>query len=96
MDHQLMDMQNKIKHLCKDRYSSPGDFIEFTSQLHNLGVVRQTYDIVQDEFVFYSKRDVLCRFTGSDIDRSIDKGKFELSRSLDAKKLKKSIASINK
>ncbi len=90
MNH-INDIQNKIKQLCADRYRFPGDFVEFSNKLLSLGVVRQTYDILQNDFAFYSEDTMLYHFYASEIDKAIDKNSFDVGGSLDLEVVKKAI-----
>lgn len=95
MHHQLTEAQRKIKALCVDRYRSPGDFVEFTNKLMSLGVIRQTYDVLQDDLMFYSKEQMLYHLPASEIDPSIDKNSFEFGDSFDLGKVKKAIEKLD-
>ena len=52
-------IKHAITELCKDRCCNPGLFEEFTARLSDLGVVRQTYDVIKNELLFYSKNQLL-------------------------------------
>lgn len=47
--------QQKIISLVEARCLNPGPFEEFTAQLLDLQIIRQTYDVVSDELFFYSR-----------------------------------------
>ena len=85
------EVQQQIKALCVDRYRAPGDFVKFTDQLMKLGVIRQTYDVTNDELAFYSKDSMLYHFPAAEIDKSIDKNSFIFGESLDLDILKNAI-----
>lgn len=91
----LTDVQNKIKKLCENRYRSPDDFIEFADKLMSLGVVRQTYDVLEDDLIFYSKNAMIYHLKSSEIDKSIPKNPSAIGESLDLNRLKKSIDNID-
>ncbi|RUR19039.1 DUF1398 domain-containing protein [Legionella sp. km535] len=85
------NVQKQIKTLCVDRYRAPGDFIQFTDKLMKLGVVRQTYDVTNDELAFYTKNSMLYHFPAAEIDKSIDKNSFTFGEYLDLDILKNAL-----
>ena len=95
MNHQFTDVQNKIKHLCIERYQSPGNFFEFANKLIALGVVRQTYDVLRDDLAFYSKNKMVYHLAASEIDKSIYKSSFHFNESLKLDELKNAIEEID-
>ncbi|TAL61629.1 MAG: hypothetical protein EPN84_07715, partial [Legionella sp.] len=64
------DTQKKIKALCSERVKTLNDFGQFTDKLQDLGVVRQTYDVIQDEVTFYSPNTTLAHFPVSEVDKT--------------------------
>ncbi|CAM3025306.1 DUF1398 family protein [Legionella worsleiensis] len=85
------EVQQQIKALCMDRYRAPGDFVQFTNKLMKLGIIRQTYDVTNDELAFYSKDSMLSHFPAAQLDKSIDKNSFIFGESLDLDILKNAI-----
>jgi uncharacterized protein YbcV (DUF1398 family) len=78
-----------------DRYRSPGDFVQFANKLMALGVIRQTYDVLNDDLSFYSKDAMLYHFSASEIDKSIYKNAFHSGEAFDLDKLKKAIENLD-
>lgn len=89
------DVQKQIKALCIDRYHSPGDFVQFANKLKTLGVIRQTYDVINDELAFYSKNSMLYHLPAVEINKSIDKNLFTFGESLNLNILKKALYAID-
>lgn len=57
----------QIISICEERYQHPGPFEEFTARLLDLQVIRQTYDVVNDELFFYSADLLLLRLPMTEI-----------------------------
>jgi len=51
----------QITSILEERCHQPGPFEEFMARLLDLQVVRQTYDVVNDELFFYSA-DCYCSY----------------------------------
>lgn len=92
---QNAEVQKQIKALCIDRYYSPGDFVQFANKLQTLGVIRQTYDVINDELAFYSKNSMLYHFPAVEINKSIDKKLFVFGESLNLDILKKALYALD-
>ncbi|GGI78121.1 DUF1398 family protein [Legionella impletisoli] len=88
-------IQDSIKQLCVERYYNPGDFVEFTDKLLSLGVIRQTYDVLQNGLIFYSKDAVLYHLPVSEVDSSIDESSFDIGDSLDLTRIKSAIQNFD-
>ncbi|CDZ77154.1 Phage envelope protein [Legionella massiliensis] len=85
----------KIKDLCVARAKSPGDFTEFTNQLMALGVIRQTYDVLEDSLYFYSKDTMLYRLALSETTNKANQTKFIFGDSLDEARVKNAIENLD-
>lgn len=94
MQNNASDIQQKIKILCLDRAQFPGDFIEFTNALMSLGVIRQTYDVLDNSLCFYSKDTMIYRLPMSEIEKS-GSTKFIIGDELDVTMVKSAIAHID-
>ena len=90
MSPMLTEIQEKIRSLCIARYQNPGDFNQFSLALLALGVVRQTYDGLENTIVFYSKNQIIYRLFLEEIDPS-SAIKDYLGNFLDLDHLKKAI-----
>lgn len=88
---ELDKIKNMITQLCKDRYCHPGPFEEFTAHLSELGVVRQTYDVIKNELLFYSKNQLLLTLTVTDFDKSQEIYPFSIGEVFNVDALKKAI-----
>ena len=86
----------KIKELCTERAESSGDFIIFANQLISLGVIRQTYDVVENCFYFYSKDALLTKLPRSKIGNLKTEQKLIIEDQLDVDKVKSTINSFDK
>lgn len=51
----LDNIKKTLTQLSQDRCHNPGPFDEFTARLSELGVVRQSYDVITNEVLYYSK-----------------------------------------
>ncbi len=91
----LVDIQAEIRRLCIERYEAPGDFIEFTDKLMSLGVIRQTYDVINDDLVFYSKDKLLYHLSAAEINKAISVDACNFAESLNLHHLKTAIANID-
>lgn len=89
------EIQSAIKQLCADRYRSPGDFTVFANKLKSLGVVRQTYDTVNDDLAFYSKDKMLYHLAAADLNKSITKNFDNYGQSLNIDRLRTAIAKFD-
>jgi uncharacterized protein YbcV (DUF1398 family) len=89
------EVQKQIKALCVDRYHSPGDFVNFASKLKALGVIRQTYDVINDELAFYTKNSMVYQFRAGEINKSIDKNSFTYGESLNLDILKNALDALD-
>lgn len=61
------EIEISIKELCADRLREPGDFTIFSDKLMSLGIIRQTYDVLEDSLYFYSKNERLYYLPVSEI-----------------------------
>lgn len=57
----------QIINLLEERCLNPENFGEFSTQLQDLLVVRQTYDVVTDELFFYSSDQLLLQIYAHDV-----------------------------
>lgn len=89
------DIRIKIKQLCVDRYRSPGDFIEFTNKLISLGIIRQTYDVLENSLYFYSKDAMLYQLPASEIEKVAVGSGFVIGNTLDSGKVKIAIDNLD-
>ncbi|WP_058524204.1 DUF1398 family protein [Legionella birminghamensis] len=93
MENNPSEIQKKIKTLCLDRAQSPGDFTEFTNTLMSLGIIRQTYDVLENSLYFYSKETMLYRLPVSEIEKS-DSAPYIIGDTLDVAKVKSAIEDL--
>lgn len=56
---------SQIISIVEERYHHPGPFEEFIERLFDLQVIRQTYDVVNDELLFYSSDQLLLQLPAS-------------------------------
>lgn len=57
----------QIISIVEERCLHPGPFEEFTARLLDLQVIRQTYDVVNDELFFYSTNQLLLQLHATDV-----------------------------
>lgn len=57
----------QIISIVEERCLHPGSFEEFATRLLNLNVIRQTYDVVNDELFFYSADMLLVHLHATDL-----------------------------
>lgn len=88
---ELYEIKHAITELCKERCLNPGPFEEFTARLSDFGVVRQTYDVIKNELLFYSKNQHLLTLAISDIDKLSDIYPFSIGVVLNLDAVKKAI-----
>jgi hypothetical protein len=81
----------KIIQLTENRCQNPGAFDEFASQLLELQIIRQTYDVLLDELLFYSADQLIVRFPAADIEGYHREQPFIIADTVDLELLKKSI-----
>lgn len=95
MQNDSSHIQKEIKTLCIDRIRFPGDFTEFTNRLMSLGVIRQTYDVLENSLSFYSKDALLYHLPMSEIETSSDQKRFVIGDTLDMVRVKSAIDNID-
>lgn len=71
------------------------DFSKFTAKLQTLGVIRQTYDVLQDEIAFYSKNAMLYHFPVSALDKASSRKLTQIATTLNTDRLKQAIKNID-
>jgi uncharacterized protein YbcV (DUF1398 family) len=88
MIEDLQALHSAVKQLCYDRYYNPSDFTVFANALLSHGIVRYSFDLLDNEFYFYSKDTLLYRLALEEIDdASNDNDAFEFANALDSTKL---------
>lgn len=60
-------LNSQIIDLVEERCLNPGSFEEFIARLLDLQVIRQTYDVVNDELFFYSADQLLLQLPAADV-----------------------------
>ncbi|MBA2652538.1 MAG: hypothetical protein H0U73_09775 [Tatlockia sp.] len=84
-------IKNTIIQLSKERCSDSCDFEGFTRQLSALGVVRQSYDVIKNELLFYAKNQLLLTLAMTEIDKFPAVDPFLIGEIFNAETLKKAI-----
>lgn len=87
----LHEIKPAITQLCKERCHNSGSFEEFTARLSDLSVVRQTYDVIKNELLFYSRNQLLLSLAIPDIDKSPGIYPFSIGDVLNLDAVKKAI-----
>ena len=92
-----MDNQRnaQIISLVEERSLHPGPFEEFTARLSDLQVVRQTYDVVRDELLFYSSDRLLLQINAADVKGYIRSQPFVVAEKFNSSMLETAIADID-
>lgn len=94
MQNESSEIPQKIKKLCLARAQSPGDFTMFTDALMSLGVIRQTYDVLDNSLYFYSEDTMLYRLPLSEIEKH-DSIKFIVGKTLHPAQVKSAIENLD-
>lgn len=89
------EIQKKINQLCVDRYKSPDNFINFSNELLSLGVVRQTYDVLENNLNFYTKNAMVYHLPAFELEKSSTSSKFVIGSTLDLERLRKSLKNLD-
>lgn len=89
--NKLDEIRKIITKLSKDRCHNPGPFEEFTAGLAEVGIVRQSYDVIKNELLFYSKNELLLSLAMTDIEKSQDAYPFSFGQALNFDAVKKAI-----
>jgi uncharacterized protein YbcV (DUF1398 family) len=88
---ELEEIKSIIFQLSKERCCNPAPFEEFTARLSEVGVIRQTYDVIKDEVSFYSKDSLLSTLAMLEINGSPNIDSFPIGDVLDAGAIKQAI-----
>ena len=89
------EIKSKIIQLVTDRYQYPGPFEEFAAQLSELGVIRQTYDVIKNEILFYSKDTLILPMEMSDVEKHQTDFSCSIGTTLNESTLKKAISDFD-
>lgn len=84
-----------ITKLCQERCLNSGSFDEFTARLSDIGIVRQTYDVIKNELLFYSNNQHLLTLAMSEVDTSSDIYPFPIGDALNLDAVKKAIMAFD-
>lgn len=85
----------EIIKIVEERYLHPGPFEEFTARLLDLQVIRQTYDVVNDELFFYSWDQLLLQFHTTDLKGYNHSQPFVVAKEFNSSMLEKAIANFD-
>lgn len=85
----------QIINIVEERYINPGSFEEFINRLLDLQVIRQTYDVVSDELLFYSQDQLLLTIRAADLKGYSHSHPFVISEEFNLPMLEKAIQDID-
>lgn len=81
----------QILSIVEERCLHPGPFEGFTARLLDLQVIRQTYDVVNDELFFYSTDQLLLQLPATDVKGYIQPQPFVIAEKFNSSMLEKAL-----
>ena len=81
----------EIIRIVEEQCLHPGPFEEFAARLLNLQVIRQTYDVVNDELFFYSTDQLLLQLPARNVKGCIQSKPFVVGEKFNSSMLEKSL-----